>query len=360
MKNSLLLIASLALLPSAVQATLTFVPINITGGTASQSTSHPAGPAGNGIDGNLGNFTHTNGGDPAPSWSTDFGVDHTFNRIIVHNRDSCCANRLSDITVQVFDSGAGEVYNSGVLNAGNGLGSPAFIGVNLPSSVTGRSVTVSRDPASNPDQGILSIGELQIGAISNVIFPLGTDLTRANIFNMSVAQAPTSASPPGGGFATNAVDGNLANFTHTNANVNVDHTWQVDFGEEMLLENISMFNRSNCCGERLRDITVSVLDGGGGTVFTSALLNPGNALNFSGTNQPGLDVDFSALNGGNPIIGQTVVITRTTDAVGPNNDDRSVLSLGEVTIIGGSIPEPSATLLTLVSFLCFSLRRRRS
>ena len=35
--------------------------------------------------------------------------------------------------------------------------------VSVPALVTGRSITVSRDPASRPNSGILSLGELQIG-----------------------------------------------------------------------------------------------------------------------------------------------------------------------------------------------------
>jgi hypothetical protein len=177
---------------------------------------------------------------------------------------------------------------------------------------------------------------------------------------MSASQNPTNASPPGGGFAGNALDGNLGNFTHTTADETLDHTWQVDFGELMLIENVSLFNRSGCCGERLRDITISVLDGAGSSVFSSALLNPGNSLLFNGINQPDLDVDFTALNGGNPVQGRTVLVTRTRDAVGSSPDDRSVLSLGEVTVTGGSIPEPSAALLAGLAAFGLALRRRRA
>ncbi len=49
-------------------------------------------------------------------------------------------------------------------------------------------------------------------------------------------------------------------YRKVNAEVNVAHTWQVDFGEVMRLESVSLFKWTSCCGERLRDITVSVLD----------------------------------------------------------------------------------------------------
>ena len=345
MKSNTLFYSILALggafaLVQNAAATLIFSPIDITlatGTTTSQTTTHPAGPSDNGVDGNTGNFTHTNGGDPSPSWTADLGRDETFNVIVVHNRDSCCAERLSDITVQVFDSAANEVYNSGPTNVGNELGTPGELRFELPALVTGRSITVSRDPASTPDSGILSIGELQIGTIEDVVLPPGTNLTRSALALIEASQSPDAANPPGSGFAANGIDGNVGNFTHTTTGgAGGSHWWQVDFGEEMSLESVDILNRANCCGERLRDITVSVLDAGGSAVFTSDLLNPGNELGFTGINQGGLTLNLVELNGGSPVVGQTVVITRTPDPGGANAHDMSVVSVGEVTVIGGT------------------------
>ncbi len=369
MKHLFALNLLLFALTSSARATLAFIPIDITTGTGSTATmSTPAAgvtPPGNGfatnaLNGNLGDFTHTSSLDPNPTWTGNLNRNETFNTILVYNRSSCCGERLSDITVSVLDSFDAPIFTTGVLNPANALGAPALLSVNTGAAVTGSQIRVARDGASLIGaQGILSIGEVRIGNLMDVFLPLGTNLTQSNIASMTVAQSPTSASPPGGGFAGNAVNNNFADFTHTNANETVDHTWRVDFGEMMLLESVSMFNRSNCCGERLRDITVSVLDGMGGTVFTSALLNPGNILGFTGVNQGGLDVNFSALNGGSPIVGRTVVITRTRDAVGPTADDRSVLSLGEVQVFGGTIPEPSSVLFLGFSAFALLFRRRR-
>ena len=178
----------------------------------------------------------------------------------------------------------------------------------------------------------------------DVTLPQGTNLTQANIRGMSVSQSPDSLYPPGGGFAANGVDNNPGSFTHTVADVNVDHVWRVDFGEDMLLEleNVSMSNRASCCGERLRDITVTVFRDDGSRAFTSGVLNPGNSMGFSGDNQGGLSTDLvtGSTNPPLPMIGRTVVITRTPDASGPNADDRSVLSLGEVVVRGNTLPDP--------------------
>jgi hypothetical protein len=72
-------------------------------------------------------------------------------------------------------------------------------------------------------------------------------------------------------------------------------------------------------------------------VFTSALLNPGNSLNGPAD----LFLDLKALNGGAPIIGKKLRVTRTTSD--------SVLSLAEVTLTGYNTPPPAAD-LRLVNF----------
>lgn len=352
---------------SSASATLVFLPIDISSGSgssATQSTPTTGTPPGGGfadraINGNLGDFTHTNPGDPSPNLTVDLGRDETFNRVIVHNRDGCCGERLSDITVSLSDSGANNIYTSAVTNPGNTLGSPAFLTFDLPSSLTARSINVARAGGTGSAPGVLSIGEIQVGALSDVSLPLGTNLTAANIVAMTTAQSPTSASPPGGGFAGNAVDGNPGNFTHTNANLTVNHTWLVDFGEIMLLEEVELLNRANCCGERLRDIEVSVLDESGVPVLTSGLLNEDNTLGLNGVNQGGLSVDLAALNGGQPVAGQSVLVTRFPDLDGSEPNDQSVLSLGEVIVTGGSIPEPSTSLLALIATAALFCRRRR-
>lgn len=162
-------------------------------------------------------------------------------------------------------------------------------------------------------------------------FPPGSDL---RFFpDKVVTQSPSLGVPPGGGVPERAFDGNVGTFTHTDSNDNtVDHTWQVDFGQEVSMENVTLANRADCCGERLRDITVTVLDGAGAEIFNSGLLNPANTLGFTGNSGGTLFVDFAG-----PIMGQTLIVTRTPDLADANVGNGSILSLGEVTLIG-SVP----------------------
>lgn len=326
------------LLAPPATATMVIPVLDITGGIATQSTSHPAGPAGNGNDGILTNFTHTDGpleitGGLDPWWSVDLVVDQTFDTIRVHNRDGN-TNRFSDITVEVFDAAATSIALFPDLNDGNSLGSPAYIDIPMAATTTARTVTVSRDILSTiGGQGILSIGELQLlGPPTDVVLPPGTDLTLASILAMTTAQSSnwTGFDPDG----AEAVDGVAGSNTHT-AGGDTTPWWTVDFGEVMSLETIDIRNRSNCCGERLRDITVEVLNDAGETVWQSPLLNPGNELGFTGGGGAGLFVDL-VFEIGQPVLGQSVRISRTMDPTS-TGADAMVLAMSEVYVLGGSL-----------------------
>ncbi|MGY8658031.1 MAG: galactose-binding domain-containing protein [Verrucomicrobiales bacterium] len=163
---------------------------------------------------------------------------------------------------------------------------------------------------------------------TDVTFPPGSDLRL--LPGKTVTQTPSVGTPPGNGFPENAFDGNIGTFTHTESDNNtVDHSWQVDLGQEVSLDNVTLANRNDCCGARLRDITVRVLDGGGIEIFNSGPLNVANALSFTGGATETLFVDFAG-----PIMGQTVIVDRETDLGDANAGNGSLLSLSEVTLIG--------------------------
>ncbi|MFT5413020.1 MAG: hypothetical protein ACI9NC_005772 [Verrucomicrobiales bacterium] len=65
-----------------------------------------------------------------------------------------------------------------MINPSNALGSPATITVDLPSVIVGNQIRVTRDGISTIGGGnFLALGEVLIGSLSDVILPLGTDLT---------------------------------------------------------------------------------------------------------------------------------------------------------------------------------------
>jgi hypothetical protein len=106
--------------------------------------------------------------------------------------------------------------------------------------------------------------------------------------------------------------------------------WQVNLNRRVAISSINLHNREDCCQERLRDVTVTVYGTDGTTVVhASPVLNPNNTLGSP------LDLvyDLAAVNGGNPVFGQYVRISRTRDPAA-TLDDAVVLSLGEVQVLG--------------------------
>ncbi|MGJ8723636.1 MAG: choice-of-anchor Q domain-containing protein [Roseibacillus sp.] len=158
--------------------------IDLTGSTATQSSNidnpvqvPPRFPASNAIDGNFGNFTHTNDGDAMASLTLDFGSDRNMGLLRLHNRgDGCCQNRLRNLTVQLLDANDNILHTSLLLNPDNILGftafpfvepNPASIDVFLPQELAARKVKISRSSPTNNsrEDRLLSIGEIEAFSI---------------------------------------------------------------------------------------------------------------------------------------------------------------------------------------------------
>jgi YVTN family beta-propeller protein len=84
------------------------------------------------------------------------------------------------------------------------------------------------------------------------------------LHNLSVRRAATQSSVAGGGLATRAVDGNrdgtwVAGSTTQTAS-QADPWWQVDLGLAQALQALRVWNRSDCCADRLAGFTLFVSD----------------------------------------------------------------------------------------------------
>ena len=125
-----------------------------------------------------------------------------------------------------------------------------------------------------------------------------------------------------------ALDGATNNFTHT-LGTDLTPNWTLNLGSRGLLSEITLYNRGGNSAQRLRDITVQVLDSDGSAeTFNSGLLNPDNE-----DGSPGLiNLDLVAATGGE-VIGQFIKVTRTNDPTSTGND-ASVISLAEVEVLG--------------------------
>jgi hypothetical protein len=139
------------------------------------------------------------------------------------------------------------------------------------------------------------------------------------------------------------INGNFSDFTHT-LGADTAPFWQVTLTNEFAIRSVILYNRTSCCGSRLRDITIEILStNSSGTVtnWTSALLNPENT-GYTYPNGPtAITNDLLALTGG-LVYGRIVRVRRTPDpdlsGTGGqgNSDEAAALSLGEVVVNASS------------------------
>lgn len=132
-------------------------------GTASQNTTLTGYEAYKGNNGVLSDFTHTSGNGPN-WWQVTLSQESRIEQIVLHNRDSCCADRLRDLLVSVENSLGEKVYESVLINPENALSSPASISIDLPPAILGSTVVVTRVPDPDESGGssvaVLSLGEV--------------------------------------------------------------------------------------------------------------------------------------------------------------------------------------------------------
>jgi len=324
-------------------------PANIASSAAiSQSTTNGAFAASLAVNGVTTDFTHTLGTDAAPFWNADFGTNVTIHSITVRNRgDGCCQARLRDITIAILDATMTPVWTSVLLNPENtgfvAPAGPASLTVNLVTltgaPVSGRHVRVSRTadpdgsgnggvPGTTDEQNVLSMSEVEITGLGGTSL---INLARSGVPAPVAAQSSNYNATYVAGLGINGVTGNSGDFTHT-INTDLAPWWQVNLQRRSAISRVDMQNRVGCCPERLRDLTLTILDTNGTTVLhTSPLLNPANALGSPAV----LTYDVAAHNGGNPVFGQYVKISRTRDAGGgASADDAVVISFSEVLVMG--------------------------
>src|SRR5262245_40573216 len=181
---------------------------------------------------------------------------------------------------------------------------------------------------------------------SNGVAPpaVGFDTNQSSGLPSNVAPSGTAAqSTVNGSFTANlALNGNFADFTHT-LGTDPAPFWQVTLTNQMFIHSVVLFNRTSCCGSRLRDITIEVLATNGTetvTNYASALLNPENA-GFAFPGGPAFLSNNIVAITGLPALGYIVRVRRNPDldlsgsAGQGNTDEAAVLSLGEVAVNAG-------------------------
>ncbi|MDG1854452.1 MAG: DUF1553 domain-containing protein [Verrucomicrobiales bacterium] len=129
-------------------------------------------------------------------------------------------------------------------------------------------------------KGFITISEVEV-------YSLGKNVGR-------LGKASQSSDYSAAGLASKAIDGNAdGSFGSCSCTKEQeDAWWEIDLGSEMPIDHVVIFNRNDCCPERLDNVSVSLLDSSrkqvtqrkiGDALFRSVLtFNPGSVLPESG------------------------------------------------------------------------------
>jgi hypothetical protein len=233
------------------------------GKASNQSSVAYGGNSSRAVDGNLnGKFfdrsvTHTSSDEKA-WWQVDLKSNADINTIHLFNRTDCCTGRLRDFTVFVSNKPFGNATYAELKND-NTVWQSHYTGKASDKTViavgnTGRYVRVQLD-----HKDYLSLTEVKVlGNFGDRIIFDDTPIEE----NLALEKVSNQSSVLWGGDSSRAVDGNIDGYY---SNKSVTHTssygkswWQVDLNDNADINTIHIFNRTDCCTNRLRDFTVFV------------------------------------------------------------------------------------------------------
>ena len=228
------------------------------GKLAAQSSTYAGASASRAIDGNTdgvfgdGSLSTTNP-DANAWWQVDLGASSTVNSVSVWNRTDCCGSRLSDYWVFISNT--------------------PFLASDTPATLQGRPGTYANHQTTAPGPNsviatggvsgqyvriqlsvtdYLSLAEVQVFGIAGS----NTDT------NLAQGKAATQSSTYAAAVAARAVDGNTDGIFGDNSlsttNSEANAWWQVDLGLSKTVDTVVVWNRTDCCGDRLGDYWVFV------------------------------------------------------------------------------------------------------
>jgi len=218
--------------------------INIAGlGRATQSDTYKGRVASNAIDGNTNGFitgtqSHTLTERSGQAWwKVTFVKPHLICGVVIYNRMDCCQERLSGFSVYVGETEFGKVQFL------DGKGSYSF----WKKAKTSDTVTVTGGD-SYLHMAEVEVFECPCENIAGDGLATQIDVNKQRVAALAIDGNIDGDSVPFGG-----------SVTHTESKGS-GAWWKLTFPESRLISEIIIYNRQNCCSERINDVSIYVED----------------------------------------------------------------------------------------------------
>ena len=297
------------------------------GATATQSSTYATANAGLAIDGNKnGNNANASlaitNNDAQAWWELDLGRTVEIDSIRLWNRTDCCGDRLSDFHVLVSEAPFSS-RSLAEVQAQDGVSDYAVAGAagqqtDIAVGRFGRYVRVQLEGTN-----YLQLAEVQVfGQLRPDISNLALQGTASQS-----SQWRNDSRYPASNVINDDTSGNgaVANrMNHTNADRNA--WWELDLGDVYDLDSIKIWNRNDCCQDRLSDFVLLVSD----TPFNSKDLNASRA-------QAGV---YSKVFPGAPERATESILGRTGRYIRVQLSGTNFLHLAEVQVFGAPLAVP--------------------
>lgn len=248
---------------SPTRSGLTNVALASKGAVAYQSETSHYGMATRAIDGSTdgmwqsGSVSHTPRMNK-PSWCVALDMYYSISRIEVYNRVNCCSDRLKDFVVNIYRDDA-KVFN----------GEPNT-DVKVSYSIQIPYIVGNKVEISIPHSGrILSLAEVMVYGVE-----VDWDGPR-NVALASKGAVAFHSKTAYSGFASRAIDGNNnghwsgRSVTHTRPNM-YSPFWEVQLNTFYNITHVEVFNRLDCCSERIQDFMLTIFKAGRGVYSVQA------------------------------------------------------------------------------------------
>ncbi|RME05412.1 MAG: hypothetical protein D6816_08940 [Bacteroidetes bacterium] len=314
------------------------------GKSTKQSSSTLEGPPQLAVDGNTDGgwtptsqpFTNTNEEDN-PWWEVDLGKVYDISEIRIWRRtDACCWKDIEGAYVMVSEQPIAQSSTTANLFV---TGPITFNGINdnpkiLKGNARGRYVRIHLPG----HRKVMVLSEVEVFGTPAPSVPVAASPASGNIAKGKSARQSTTAYGDAISGAGNAVDGNTNAFWRHDAGNSITHTnyednpwWEVDLGKVYDISAIKIYNRADCCWQRLQNFYVMVSEKPIAASSTSEMQYVKGPLGFTGP-----DEKVKELNGN--ARGQYVRIF----IQGSNQ----ILSLAEVEVFGSPAGPSTESLLS--------------